>query len=597
MSGGLSFISTNPGIDGFDRGQESISRQREREFRDRQREQERAVDAAIRGGLSDISTAAPTAMQSAVPRPTGGNPNPPMQIGDRDSFRRSLASIEDPTGRAINPSGHIGRYQFSTGALHSAGVYQPAPGENLRSNQWRGTIVLPGGRRMTRDQFLQDPNAQEEAFTAHTSNLDREIAARGLDRYIGTRVMDQPITRAALYSMMHLGGPEGTAKFLRSGGVYDPADANGMRISTYSQELLKRMGADGAGGSGAGGAPSVASPVGGRYDPIVSRLAAVPGGGRPALDLIGRGVTDARYDQNRQDQIFDRDRNFQQRQTETAQARNDRFQMMAMQAFARGDADVGHYWAKQGGFQIPDELAKNPQQLKMAGTATTMARGIYGDDRAGAARFVREFMTRGGDVAAALDAAGDPAGGGRGSIQWRDDGTGRAVGVLVDPRTGVSRPITDIDGNPVIRAPGQGQQAREADRVVRLRMLRAAGFSDQEANAIAAGATASPNAMAASYGRVARLVADDFTIKTEADRQARIAQTMEAMFGPGWQQKMQGQPAPAAAPAAPVEGGGRPVIQKQRPVGVPAGSQWNEQRKLWRDSTGRIYDQNGVPVR
>jgi hypothetical protein len=585
MSGGLSFITTNPGSEGFERTDNAIARQRQREWQDQDRREARDVDRAIRGGLSEISAGG---FAATTPRSSGGS-NPPVQANDRDAFRTSLASIEDPTGAAINPSGHIGRYQFSTGALHGAGAYEPAPGENLRANQWKGAIVLPGGRRMTRDQFLADPQAQEDAFTAHVGNLDREIAARGLDRYVGTRVMDQPITRSALYAMMHMGGPEGTARFLRSGGVYDPADANGMRISTYSQEVLKRMGLGG---------------VGGRYDPVISRLANVPGGGRAALDLVGRNAAEAEREQARGDRRFESDRSFQQRQTETEQARNDRFQMMAMQAFARGDADVGRYWAEQGKFKIPEQLANNPEAMARFGKAATMARSVYGEDRAGASRFVREFMTNGGDAAAALEKAGDPTNVGAGTLTWRDDGNGRSVGGMVDRRTGVFRPITDIDGNPVYRAPSQGQQAREADRAVRLRMLRTAGFSEQDANAIAAGAVPTPNAMVTAYGRIAKIAAEDFSLKDDAARQSAIERAMGTMFGPEWRDRMRGAPpaqatpsplpAPAATPGQAAPPAVRPVIQKQRPPNVPAGSQWNEQRQLWRDPSGRIYDQNGV---
>lgn len=563
MSGALSFISTNPAMDAFDRTDNSIARQRQREWADQDRRDARAVDRAIRGGLSEVSTGSGFAPAPGSNRPTSGAANPPMQANDRDAFGAALASIEDPTGTAINPSGHIGRYQFSTGALHGAGVYQPAPGENMRANEWRGTIVLPGGRRLTRDQFLADRQAQEEAFTRHVANLDREIAARGLDRYVGTRVMDQPVTRSGLYAMMHMGGPEGTTRFLRSGGIADPADANGMRISTYSQEVLKRMGLAGVAPPAAAGQAAPGNP----YAPVISRLTTVPGGGRVGLDLVARGDADTERRQAMADRRFEADRNFDQRRVEADRARNDRYQMMAMQAFARGDADVGRYWAEQGGFRIPDQLANDAQAMRRFGVATTMGRSIYGEDRPGAARFVREFMTNGGNAAAALDAAGDPSGGGRGVIQWR-----------------------------------------EADRAIRLRMLIAAGFSEQDANAIAAGAVPSANAMVSAYSRVARMAADDFSLRDDTQRQARIQQTMDAMFGPGWQERMRGAPGasrqmplppappdqpPPAPSAAPPAAAPRPVIQMRRPPNVPAGSQFNERLRLWRDPTERLYNEDG----
>lgn len=559
MSGNLGFITTNPVGVGFDRMQRTLDDQERRDDERQRRQEERQVDQAIRSGLGEISVQqaqVPVQQQRPPTQQAAAAAQPPMRLDDRSAFRAALGSIEDPSGQAINPYGFTGRYQFGAPALHAAGMYQPAAGERLNANEWRGTIVLPDGRRMTREQFQRDQQAQEVAFDQHQKNLDREIAARGLDRYIGTRVMDQPIDRASLYALMHHGGPEGTARFLRSGGVYDPADANGMRMSTYAKEVQRRMAA-GAGMPAPQGQP-MAQTSGGpmSYGPIIQRLAQTPGGGRTGLQLVGADMAGARTDQVRADRLSRDDLN-----------RRDEMEQRALQALARGQIDVGRYLLQQSGSTLPPEVTANMETTQRFAQGATMARSVYGNDRAGAARFVREYLKT-NDPAAALSAAGDPAGQSAGRVQWMDDGTGRAVGILVDPTTGQSRPITDHEGNPVIRAPGQGQQGRVADRELRLRMLRTAGYSEQDANAIAGGATPSANSMVSAYGRVMRMVADDFSIP-DNKKQARVDEIMYGMFGEGWQDRLRGRApgTPAAEtlpvpplPPAPVDRGRTPTI-------------------------------------
>lgn len=159
---------------------------------------------------------------------------------------------------SVNKQGFSGKYQMGKGALAAAGVYQPAPREDMAAQQggeWWGTFNIPGyDHPITYQQFLQDPVAQERAFAAHTANLDREIQQRGLDRYIGQTVAGVPITQDSLRSMMHGGGPAGTQRFIESGGQYNPADANRQTIADFGRRFAPGGGANQqAGGAGEGG--------------------------------------------------------------------------------------------------------------------------------------------------------------------------------------------------------------------------------------------------------------------------------------------------------------------------------------------------------
>lgn len=101
------------------------------------------------------------------------------------------------------------------------------------------------------------------------------------------------------------------------------------------------------------------------------------------------------------------------------------------------------------------------------------------------------------------------------------------------------------------------------DREVRLRMLRTAGFSDQEANAIAGGASVSPNTVAQIYNQ---MLTRQFLDPDEADER------MDAMFGPNWRNVLRGQQGqePASpqdqSPAyTPLPGGGVSIDLRNRP--------------------------------
>ncbi|MGO4128009.1 hypothetical protein AB4Z01_26685 [Inquilinus sp. YAF38] len=211
----------------------------------------KAVLAIVAGSL--LMTAvpatnppAPELAVSSVPSVTPGIPLRPdvpadiPHLGDH-AFAELLAAAEssrDPL--QMNKGGYAGLFQLGESAAAIAGIYDP--GESLSTedsrNRWRGTFHIPGypGVRSIGD-FLDTPAAQIAAFRLHLGHLDREIAQRGLDRRIGGYVAGVPITWDGLRAMMHLGGPDGTERFIATAGAYDPADDNGVRISDYGRRF------------------------------------------------------------------------------------------------------------------------------------------------------------------------------------------------------------------------------------------------------------------------------------------------------------------------------------------------------------------------
>jgi hypothetical protein len=177
---------------------------------------------ATDGAVDDTSPDVATALEAA------------RRLATRDQIRK----VEDPSGTAINPGGYTGKYQMGTAALHSAGSYEPAPGEDLRKNQWRGSVVLPDGRKLSQKEFAADQEAQDVVWGKHEANLNREIAGRGLDKAVGKTIGGVDITPQSLVAMTHFAGPTGTQKFIDSNGSYNPSDANNVNLTEYNRRVF-----------------------------------------------------------------------------------------------------------------------------------------------------------------------------------------------------------------------------------------------------------------------------------------------------------------------------------------------------------------------
>lgn len=624
MSGSLAFITANPAGAAFDRQVDVLDRQRRQQDDERDRMEKRQVDAAVRSGLQEI-TAVPSPTQTPAQQPQPQAPRPLMSPDDRTSFRSRLQSVEDPTGRAVNGQGFSGKYQFGTAALNAAGIYEPAPGEDLKTNQWKGTIRLPDGRTMTRDQFLADGGAQDTAFDIHQRNLDREISARGLDKFVGQNIGGRTITREDLYSAMHFAGPQGAERYLRSGGAANPSDANQTSVSSY----LTKVG--GPGGTVPTTTPG--APAGVDYSPILRRVAATPGGSGVGLQTLQQQAQQLDRNTTRSDRAAELQRqqsNWEATRSDTQKqrdlSRQDSYQKLAMEAFARGDVEAGKYYSKAGGIELPPEVMQNTGALKRLGDASTMAVRLYGTDRAGAARFMQKYLET-GDAVQAIESAGVPARQGLsgGQVKWVEGPDGKSVGVIVSA-DGTTIPITNGAGDQVIRPQSATASGKVLAIQVKEKMLIAAGFPPREAAAMAAGAIPSGNSLASIAQKISSDVEGDFRLsdwtpeQKAAEKQRRLVEvraliampTQPAPSGPasGLGSITAQPPAPAAPPAAaprppagPPPGfvpGETPAPSQPgrvvRPPNVPPGSQFSPTRNLWRDPSGRMYDQNGNPV-
>ena len=197
----------------------------------------------------DDSTApdpADTTDQQAAPAttPSSGTTDPNDFTGFQvpPKFRSAIWASEGGPGTGLNKWGYAGAYQMGTSALNSAGLYKPAEGEDLSTNQWKGQITVPGYAPMGVQDFVKNQDAQDAAFNQHMAYLANQAHTMGLDKYIGQTVGGVPVTQETLASMMHFAGPAGTQRYLTSGGSYNPADGNNVKVAGYAGHVANYMG-------------------------------------------------------------------------------------------------------------------------------------------------------------------------------------------------------------------------------------------------------------------------------------------------------------------------------------------------------------------
>ena len=183
------------------------------------------------GAAPGASTPAPAAGApiTATPLPAPAVSGQP-QTAALGGFSGQLSQAESGNHPAImNAAGYAGLYQFGTGRLTDIGLYQPAPGESTKVNQWQGTLNIPGFPQVkTLADFRSNPAAQQAAFATHIGDIDQAIAQTpGADQF----------SQNGLRAVAHLGGIDGMRRFVASGGQFNPADSNGTSLARYYQRF------------------------------------------------------------------------------------------------------------------------------------------------------------------------------------------------------------------------------------------------------------------------------------------------------------------------------------------------------------------------
>ena len=183
------------------------------------------------------------AMLQAEEQGLGATPQPP----DDPQYARLLQKESGNNFGARNDQGYVGRAQFGEARLTDA----------------KRAGVIPAD--MTPEDFRLNPEAQKAAESWHFNDINQFIDRTGLASMEGKSIGGVPVTREGMVNVAHLGGQDGLRKFISSGGRYNPADANGTKLSDYLS-----MGASGGVGGGDNIVPASAdvSGVAGTPEPM-----------------------------------------------------------------------------------------------------------------------------------------------------------------------------------------------------------------------------------------------------------------------------------------------------------------------------------------
>lgn len=191
-----------------------------------------------------------TPQQFALLNPQRPSVDPLASIDPLDADL-SGSSWASSVGLVGSESG--GNYQASNDAVGSGGKrghFGALQFGHDRLEDAKRAGVIP--QDMTAEQFrTSGKEVQDRVADWHFQDIDNQVRSRGLDRFFGQTIGGVLINRDSVRAMAHLGGIGGVQRFIETGGRYNPADANGTRLSDYGRRF----------GQGASAAPTDINPA------------------------------------------------------------------------------------------------------------------------------------------------------------------------------------------------------------------------------------------------------------------------------------------------------------------------------------------------
>ena len=141
-----------------------------------------------------------------------------------------LSEAQPNTATPPNTDPFVDRLKQSESSGKLNAQYQTKDGQTYSGLYQFGAARLAdyksaSGDRFTQDEFKQDAALQEKIMAWHLSDIDQAIAEPG-DKAQG-------YNKDGLRAVAHLGGKSGMAKYVKSGGTYDPSDELGTSLSDY----------------------------------------------------------------------------------------------------------------------------------------------------------------------------------------------------------------------------------------------------------------------------------------------------------------------------------------------------------------------------
>lgn len=138
--------------------------------------------------------------------------NPPFLGRSFYGFKEALAHSESRGNyTAVNTLGYMGKYQFGQAAMKAVGVD-------------------------SKEEFLNDPELQERAFTAILQR-NKYILRDYIERYSGQVIGGVRVTESGILAAAHLAGAANVKRFLRSYGQRSFKDAYGTTVRFYMKKF------------------------------------------------------------------------------------------------------------------------------------------------------------------------------------------------------------------------------------------------------------------------------------------------------------------------------------------------------------------------
>jgi hypothetical protein len=128
-----------------------------------------------------------------------------------DSFLNAIGHRES-TNRydVVNRWGYMGKYQFGRSTLKGLGF------------------------KVTRKEFLSNPQLQEEAMMALLLH-NKEKLQKYIDVFDGQTINGMYISESGILAAAHLGGQGSVKRFFKNGKVFK--DGNGTKITSYMKKF------------------------------------------------------------------------------------------------------------------------------------------------------------------------------------------------------------------------------------------------------------------------------------------------------------------------------------------------------------------------
>ena len=156
-----------------------------------------------------------------------------MQKKTYDQFFEALGQRESSGNyEVINPIGYLGKYQMGKLALIDAGYYK---NDGTKSNKFLDKNWTGKDGIRSKEEFLKNPKAQENAVRIHMSVQWKYVLNKDLDRYMETKAQGYLVTISGALAGIHLVGIRSLELFLKNGVI--KSDGNEVAITTYIQEV------------------------------------------------------------------------------------------------------------------------------------------------------------------------------------------------------------------------------------------------------------------------------------------------------------------------------------------------------------------------